>query len=111
MVLQELKRGTRHSQHLGGKGRRISVSLRAAWSTRASSRIGSKATKKFFLKKPKKKFKEMVTNNRYNYSTWQVLFPILRMPQLNEKSKRRLVPIEILIEYPKMEITHSFREC
>ena len=29
---------------LGGRGRRISVSSRLAWSTRASSRTGSKAT-------------------------------------------------------------------
>ncbi|CAO2587926.1 hypothetical protein LEMLEM_LOCUS4717 [Lemmus lemmus] len=29
---------------LGGKVRRISVSLRPAWSTRASSRTGTKAT-------------------------------------------------------------------
>ena len=41
------------SQHLGGRDRRIFVSLRTAWSTRASSRTASKATEKPCLKKTK----------------------------------------------------------
>ena len=46
------------SQNLGGRGRRISVSSRPAWSTRASSRTGSKATEKPCLKTKKKKNKQ-----------------------------------------------------
>ena len=41
------------SQHSGGRDRRISVSSRSAWSTRANSRIGSKTTGKPCLEKPK----------------------------------------------------------
>ena len=39
------------SQHSGGRGRWIFVSSRPAWSTRASSRTGSKATEKPCLEK------------------------------------------------------------
>ncbi|CAO2630729.1 hypothetical protein LEMLEM_LOCUS20997, partial [Lemmus lemmus] len=42
------------SQHSGGRGRRISVSSRPAWSARASSRTGSKATEKPCLEKQNK---------------------------------------------------------
>ena len=66
------KEGWAMVAHSGGRGRWTAVSLRPAWSTRASSRTGSKATEKHFLEKPKKqnktkkptKQKNPKTNNR-----------------------------------------------
>ena len=43
-----------HSQQMEGRGKWISLNVRPAWSTRASTRTGSKATKKPCFDKTKK---------------------------------------------------------
>ena len=49
-----------YSQHLGGRGRQISVNSRPAWSTRVSCRIGTEAVRdrETLPKKRKEKKKE-----------------------------------------------------